>query len=318
MLALGKTQETSRSVTRQITSFSSAQKKFEEQNKHWNRMNQATSQRISEIEQFEQSYSDNLAMLERTQSKTVAIFQGLQTRGTTAHFTAKDPAIVRSDGRSIRLRIGTSRIKAKRQIIAAPEESLNAAVTLEMNNKTSQPLLPGNVARYQDGAFLGMTDIDFVAKDEDFSMFFSVADQIKLTRELDKHQSSLSRKERNRMQLSFVSTARNLSDRRVTLVLAERIPVSENTEIRVSNVKIAPNEKPDVKGIIRWTVTLEPREQREFRISYQVEYPPTLIFDVRRKQMHHPAPSPASPMSPRPAPRKMDFEERIIQMESNF
>lgn len=312
MMALGKTQETSRSVTRQVTSFSSAQKKFEEQNMHWNKMNQASSQRITEMDRFEQSYTDNLAMLERTQSKTVAIFQGLQTRGTTAHFTSKDPAIVRSDGRSIRLRLGTSRIKAKRQIIAAPEESLNAAVTLELNNKTSQPLLPGNVARYQDGAFLGMTDVDFVAKDEDFSVFFSVADQIKLTRELDKHQSSLSRKERNRMQLSFVSTAQNLSDRKVTLVLAERIPVSENTDIRVSNVKITPNEKVDTKGIVRWTITLEPRETREFRISYQVEYPPTLIFDVRRKQMHAPAPSPARPA------RKIDFDEKLINIESMF
>lgn len=312
MMALGKTQETSRSITRQVTSFSSAQKKFQEQNMHWNKMNQASSQRITEMDRFEQSYTDNLAMLERTQSKTVAIFQGLQTRGTTAHFTAKDPAIVRSDGRSIRLRLGTSRIKAKRQIIAAPEESLNAAVTLELNNKTTQPLLPGNVARYQDGAFLGLTEIDFVAKDEDFSVFFSVADQIKLTRELDKHQSSLSRKERNRMQLSFVSKAQNLSDRKVTLVLAERIPVSENTEIRVSNVKITPNEKVDVKGIVRWTVTLEPKETREFRISYQVDYPPTLIFDVRRKQMHAPAPSPARPA------RKMDFDEQLINIESMF
>lgn len=317
MLALGKTHETTRSITRQITSFSSAQKKFDEQNRHWNRMNQASSQKISEIQQFEQSYTNNLQMLERVQSKTVAIFQGLQTRGTTAHFTAKDPAIVRSDGRSIRLRIGSSRIKAQRQIIAAPEESLNAAITLNLNNKTNQPLLPGSVGRYQDGAFLGMTDIDFVAKDEDFSVFFSVADQVKLTRELDKAQSALVRKERNSMKLSFVTTAKNLSDRKVTLVLAERIPVSENTDIRVSNVKIAPNEKPDVKGIVRWTITLEPREQREFRISYQVEYPPTLVLDVRRKQMRAPAPSPASPAS-RPAPRKMDFEERLIDIESQF
>jgi hypothetical protein len=102
------------------------------------------------------------------------------------------------------------------------------------------------------------------------------------------------------------------------LVLAERIPVSENTEIRVSNVKITPNEKADVKGIVRWTIMLEPREQREFRIAYQVEYPPTLIFDVRRKQMHAPpAPSPASPHAPRPA-KKMDFEERILHFESAF
>ncbi len=311
MLALGKTQEVTRSFTRQITSFSSAQKKFEEQNRNWNRMNQASSQRRSEVEQFEQSYTSNLALLERVQSKTVQVFQSLQKRGTTAHFIAKDPAIVRSDGRSIRLRIGTSKIKAQRNIIAAPEESLNAAVTLQLNNKTSQPLLPGSVARYQDGAFLGMTDIEFVAKDEDFSMFFSVADQIKLTRELDKQQSSLSRKERNKMQLSFVSTAKNLSDRPVTIVLAERIPVAENTDIRVSNVRITPNEKPDVKGIVRWTITLAPKEQREFRVSYQVEYPPTLIFDVRRKQRMH-MPSPAAPA------RKMDFDEQIIDLEQRF
>ncbi len=312
MLALGKTQEVSRSVTRQVTSFSSAQKKFEEQNRHWNRMNQASSQRVSEIAQFEQSYSTNLALLERVQSKTVEIFQGLQTRGTTAHFIAKDPAIVRSDGRSIRLRIGTSRIKAQRRIMAAPEESLNAAVTLETANKTSQPLLPGSVARYQDGAFLGMTDVDFVAKDEEFSVFFSVADQVKLTRELDKHQSSLARNVRNRMQLSFVSTAKNLSDRPVTIVLAERIPVSENGEIRVSNVRIVPNEKPDAKGIVRFTVTLAPREERAFRVSYQVEYPPSLVFDVRRKQMQMPpSPSPAKP-------RKMDFEERLMHIEEQF
>lgn len=312
MLALGKTQEVSRSVTRQITSFSSAQKKFEEQNHQWNRMNQAPSQRLSEVDQFEQSYSTNLALLERVQSKTVEIFQGLQTRGTTAHFIAKDPAIVRSDGRSIRLRIGSSRIKARRRIIAAPEESLNAAVTLEMANTTSQPLLPGSVARYQDGAFLGMTDIDFVTKDEDFSVFFSVADQVKLTRELDKHQSSLVRTARNRMQLSFVSKAKNLSDRPVTVVLAERIPVSENADIRVSNVRIVPNEKPDAKGIVRWAVTLAPREERELRVSYQVEYPPSLVFDVQRKQMQ-------SPPSPSPArPRKMDFEERLIQIENQL
>ena len=315
MLALGKTMDVSRSVTRQLTSFTAAQKKFEEQNMHWNRMNQEPSRRTSEVEQFERSYSSNLALLERVQSKTVEIFAGLQTRGTTAHAVAREPVIVRSDGRAIRVRLGSTRLKAQRRIFAAPEESLNPAVTLELPNKTSQALLPGGVARYQDGAFLGMTDVDFVAKDEDFSVFFSVADQVKLTRELDRHQSSLQRNARNRMQLSFVSKAKNLSDRPVTVVLAERVPVSENTEIRISNVRIGPAEKPDLKGIVRWTVTLAPREEREFRVSYQVEYPPSLVLDVKRKQMQ----KRAAPPSPSPAaPARMDFEEKLIQIESAF
>ena len=161
-----------------------------------------------------------------------------------------------------------------------------------------------------------MTDIEFVAKDEDFSVFFSVADQVKLARELDRHQSSLVRNARNRMQLSFVSKAKNLSDRPVTLVIAERIPVSENTEIRVSNVKIGPNEKPDIKGIVRWTVTLAAREERDFRVSYQVEYPPSLVLDVRRKQQQQQQNRGAAPAAA--APRKMDFEERLVDIEASF
>lgn len=313
MLALGKTVETSRTVTRQVTSFSSAQKKYEEQNRSWNRINQVRSQAMSEMERFEQTYSSSLASFERTQSKTVEIFQSLSARGTTAHFAAKEPAIVRSDGRPIRLRIGGTKLKADKKIVAVPEESLNAAVTLQMVNKSQQPLLPGSVARYRDGAFLGMTDIDFVAADEDFSVFFSVADQIKLTRELDKKQSSLVRDTRNRMVLAFVTTVKNLSDRETTLVLAERVPVSENTDIKVSNVKISPSEKPDAKGIYRFNLTLKPREERVIRVSYQVDYPSTLILDVRRKKMVPPSPSPSAPR-----PKRMDFEDKILEMEKNL
>ena len=312
MLALGKTEETTRSVTRRESSFSRAQQAYAEQNFHWNRMNQAPSKRRAEIEQFEKSYSSNLEYFEQVQSKTVQIFQGLEQRGTNAHFVAATPAIVRSDGRPIRLRIGSHRIKAQTKIIAAAEESLNAALTLEMINDSPQALLPGTVARYRDGAFLGMTDVDFVAQGEDFSLFFSVADQVKLTRKLDRKQSSLVRKARNRMQLSFVTTAKNLSSQQVEVVLAERIPVSENTDIRVSNVKIAPAGTPDVEGIVRWTVTLKPGEERAFRVSYQIDYPPSLVLDVRRQRSRPDMPMPSA------APGKYRIEDRVFDMEQAF
>jgi uncharacterized protein (TIGR02231 family) len=311
MLALGKTQRRSRSITRRSTSFSRAQRKYVEQNEHWNRMNQARSQRVSELRQFEKSYHSNLEYFERVQSRTVELFQGLQKRGTTVHFVAQEPAIVHSDGSSMRLRIGSSRIDAQLRIIAAPEQSLNAAVTLQMTNKSKQPLLPGAVARYRDGAFLGMTDIDFVAKGERFSVFFSVADQVKLTRKLDRKRSSLVRRKRNRMQLSFLTTAKNLSSRAVTLVLAERVPVSENTDIRVSNVRIKPTEKPDAQGIVRWSITLEPGEEHAFRISYQVDYPPSLVLDVQRKRRSMPSPKGG-------APSVYDFGDKIYDLEKQF
>jgi uncharacterized protein (TIGR02231 family) len=313
MLALGQTEETSRTVTRRETSFSRAQQAYAEQNLHWNRMNQAPSKRRSEIDRFEKSYSSNLEYFERVQNRTVQIFQGLQQRGTNAHFVAASATIVRSDGRPVRLRIGSNRIKAQEKIIAAPEESLNAALTLQMTNTSPQALLPGSVARYRDGDFLGMTDVDFVAQGEKFSLFFSVADQVKLTRKLDRKHSSLVRRARNRMQLSFVTTAKNLAAQPVELVLAQRVPVSENSNILVSNVRIKPAGKPDVEGIVRSTMTLKPGEQRELRISYQIDYPPSLVLDVQRRRSQPDAPSPAA------APRKAyDLEDRIHDMEEAF
>lgn len=309
MLALGDTQRVERSTTRTRTaSFSRAQQAYQEQNLHWNRMNQAPSRKRSEVERFEKSYTSNLEFFEQVQNRTVEIFQGLEQRGTNVHFEARFPAIVRSDGRPIRLPIGTRSIDAERKIVAAPEESLNAALTLEMRNTSGQPLLPGRVARYRDGSFLGMTDVDFVAKGEEFSLFFSVADEVKLSRELDRKRSSLVRTTRNRMQLSFVTKAKNLSDRPVELVLAERVPVSENSAITVSNVVIQPSEKPDARGIIRWKLKLRPGEERELRTSYRVDYPSSLILDVKRKRERRKS-------MPSPAPDKYDVEDQVYDLE---
>jgi uncharacterized protein (TIGR02231 family) len=309
MLALGKPREITTSMTR-TTSFSRAQQKHLEQNRDWNQLNQLDSRAKADIKHFQKSYATNLEYFERVQTKTVEIFQGLQTRGTTAHFDALEPVIVRSDGRSVRVPIGGKTLAAKSKIVAAPEQTLNAAVALELSNPSDQALLPGRVARYYDGAFLGATDIEFVAPGESFSVFFRVADQIKLSRKLDRKQSSLSRKTRNRMQLSFVTTVENLSQRPVSLVLAERVPVSENVEIRVSRVQITPTAKPDTEGIARWTVSLAAGEKKQFRVSYQVDYPPSLIFDVKRKKEAEPAPA-----HPSPAPRKRRLEEDIMQYE---
>lgn len=314
MLALGKTEHVTKSRTKRVSSFSRAQQAYAEQNMFWNRMNQAPTKNRSEIERFEKSYSSNLEYFEKVQSKTVEIFQGLAQRGTNAHFVAKEPAIVRSDGRPIRLPIGGRTIKAKRDIVAAPEESLNAALTLEMTNSGDQPLLPGAVARYQDGAFLGMTDMDFVARGETFSLFFSVADEVKLARKLDRKRSSLVRTTRNRMQLSFVTTAQNLSKREVKLVLAERVPVSENSDVRVSNVRITPNQRPDTQGIVRWSLTLAPGEKRELRVSYQIDYPPSLVLDVQRKRQS----APSSPSPSRMKPMKRPIEDQIYDFEQHL
>ena len=116
------------------TSFSRAQQKYLEQNRDWNELNQMGSRSKADVKHFEHAYATNLEYFERVQTKTVEIFQGLQKRGTTAHFDATELAIVRSDGRSVRLPIGGKTLPASSKIIgvgrSCPDTSVSANETI--------------------------------------------------------------------------------------------------------------------------------------------------------------------------------------------
>jgi uncharacterized protein (TIGR02231 family) len=220
-------------------------------------------------------FARNYEQQKARQSRVTEVFQSIQQqRGTTAHFIALGPQTIRTDGRPVRVPIGAAQLAASPRIMAAPELSLNATHIVELTNAGRQPLLPGRVLLYVDGAFLGTTDMEFVAQGESFPMFLGVADEIKLSRSLDRKRSSLSWSGRRaRMQVSFVVSAENLSERPVTLQLADRVPVSETEEIRVVSVRVAPEGRPDPKGLIKWELTLSPKQTREFRIEYTLDYP---------------------------------------------
>ena len=322
-LTLGDTTSATRTLTSKMSSFSRAQQAFVGQSQLWNKVHQ-NAYAAAEAANFEQVYQSNMQYLQVVQSKTVQIFETLRSRGTTAHFKASTMASVRGDGHPTRMRIGSSKLGAKQKIVAVPEQSLNAARTLDMVNSTGQSLLPGKVSLYQDGAFIGMTEIDFIADGESFSLFLNVADHLKLSRTLDRKHSSLVHRQVSKMLVTFVVTAENLSAESTSFTLADRIPVSENREIRIGSVKITPASNPDSQGILRWELTLKSKERREFRISYQVEYPSALIIDARRRRSMEqamPSPSANDPYSPAPmaAPaRSFNMEDQLVDLEEQL
>jgi uncharacterized protein (TIGR02231 family) len=312
-LVLGDTHTTTRILESKESSFIRAQRAFEGQNQLWNKVHNARS--TTATEKFEQVYQSNLEYLQVVQSKTVQLFDSLGDRGTTAHFKALAAPSVRGDGHPVRMRIGGTKLKSEHKLIAVPEQSLNAARSLEMLNSSGQSLLPGSVALYQDGAFLGVTELDFIADGEAFSVFLSVADHIKLSRRLDRKQSTLSRGKRNKMQVRFLVSVENLSSEATTFTLADRIPVSENKDITVDRVKITDGIKPDRQGLLHWDVKLAPKERREFQVSYQVEYPALLVLEAqRRREAESYGSSPAAPSKR----RAKQIDEQLLDLENAF
>jgi uncharacterized protein (TIGR02231 family) len=265
----------SRSLARIINdgdTFQVAVANFTAQNSIWN--GAANSGRLD----VQQGWDANVREQQVRQRRNIEVFQQVQQqRGTTAQFPSLGAQTVRTDGRTVRVPIGTAKFASVSRIVAAPEVSLNAVQTADLDNTSGQPLLPGKVLLFAEGAFVGTTETEFVAPGEDFSMFLGVADHIKLSRTLDQKRSSLTwTGKRKRMLASFVVTVENLAGKPVVLQLNDRIPVSEIEDIRVMSVKLQPDVKPDVKGLIKWDVTLPAKTKKEFRLEYTLDYPPEL------------------------------------------
>jgi uncharacterized protein (TIGR02231 family) len=252
--------------------FGLALENFNTQNRAWNALAN------NDKPEAQVSFEFNVKQQQATQTRVVEAFQKVQERGTTAQFAASGTQTVRTDGRAVRVRIGLAQLAASPRIVAAPVVSLNAVQTAELKNTGNQPLLPGKVLLYAEGAFVGTTATEFVAPGESFTMFLGVADRIKLSRTLDQKRSSLNwTGKRKRMLVSFLVTAENLADKPVAFQLTDRVPVSETEDIRVTGVRIQPDVKPDVKGLLKWEVTLPAKEKKEFRIEYTLDYPADLL-----------------------------------------
>ncbi|MBN8219085.1 MAG: mucoidy inhibitor MuiA family protein [Spirochaetes bacterium] len=269
-LFLGSGRKVGRVVSASAESFGEASQQFASQNIAWFNSRNADLVKQKEYRMNTQALSGKAREVEK-------IFEGFLSRGTTALFPAIGAQTVRFDGRPVRAPLGKLDLAAVNRILAAPEVSANAARVVELTLTGKQALLPGKVSLYLDGAFLGLTETDFVAPGESFSLYLGVADEIKLSRVLDKKRSELKRSgARTRVQASFLVTVENLGEAARTVQLTERIPVSENDEVKVSGVKIAPDLKPDAKGLLRWDLALPGRQTREFRIEYAIEYPSEL------------------------------------------
>jgi uncharacterized protein (TIGR02231 family) len=204
----------------------------------------------------------------------IQVFDELQKRGTTAHFYSNARATVRTDGSQVRVKIGEMTVARKENILSAPEASLNAVTIVDLANKGRQPLLPGKVSLYKGSSFLGTTEISFVAESEEFSLFLGVADHLKISRVLDRKASSIDRgRSRTKLHAEYAITIENLSDKESSLDVTDRVPLSDNKDVRLSGVKISPDAEPDSQGIVHWTIKVAAGAKQVLKLKYTVEYP---------------------------------------------
>jgi uncharacterized protein (TIGR02231 family) len=176
-------------------------------------------------------------------------------------------------------RISSAAITPDLVLRAAPAVDATAFLEADFKHAEDAPLLPGPVAIYRDGAYVGRSQMAMTAKDEDVRLGFGADDSVKIVRSTVRQRegsAGLLRSAKTERR-EFKTTIRNGHDTPVRIIVEDQAPVSETDEVKVEVLPVTtPATEKDVRnrrGVMAWSLDLAPGETRDLRIAWLVRWP---------------------------------------------
>jgi uncharacterized protein (TIGR02231 family) len=172
--------------------------------------------------------------------------------------------------------------------VMAPDLAVRAVPVLDptgfleasFKQNEDAPLLPGRVAIYRDGVFVGRTPMAAAGKDETVRLGFGADDKIKIERTVVKRNegsAGLIVTTSKTDERSFKTTIRNGHDFPIRIAIEDQLPVSENEDIVV---EMLPSSTPptttnlrDKRGVVEWAFEAKAGEVRDIGFAWRVRWP---------------------------------------------
>ncbi|RZN26287.1 mucoidy inhibitor MuiA family protein [Bradyrhizobium sp. Leo121] len=178
------------------------------------------------------------------------------------------------------LRIGSSGIAPELTIRAVPVLDPTAFLEASFKQAEDAPLLPGRVAIYRDGVFVGRSKIASAGKGETVRLGFGADDKVKVERSVVKRNegsAGLIVTTSKTDERAFKTSIRNGHDFPIRVAIEDQLPVSESEEIVV---EMLPQTTPptatnlrDRRGVLQWTFDAKPSELKEINFAWRIRWP---------------------------------------------
>jgi uncharacterized protein (TIGR02231 family) len=178
------------------------------------------------------------------------------------------------------LRVSTATIAPDLVVRSAPVLDPTAFLEASFKQNEDAPLLPGRVAIYRDGVFVGRGQMKAASKDETVRLGFGADDKVKIERAVvnrNEGSAGLIVTTSKTDERSFKTTVRNGHDFPIHVAIEDRLPVSESEDIQV---EMLPSTTPptasnlrDRRGVLEWAFEAKPGEARDIAFAWRVRWP---------------------------------------------
>jgi uncharacterized protein (TIGR02231 family) len=187
-------------------------------------------------------------------------------------------------------RIATATIAPKLVVRATP--ALDETGFLEANFVQSEdaPLLPGRVAVYRDGIYVGRGQLALTPKDDTVRLGFGADEKVKISRtvvrKIEGSTGIISTAKTDERE--FKITVRNGHDVPIAVTIEDQVPVSEVAEIQVELLPVTtpPSERDtrDRRGVLAWNFDAAPGEARDIKLGWRVRWPADKVIAYEQRR----------------------------------
>jgi len=198
----------------------------------------------------------------------------IQDKGTSVTFKIKDLANIYPDGRPYQVTVNENICDTTLSFETIPVERPYIYLKVAAFNKSQYPLLPGAVAIFRGGGYIGTSNIIYTPPNSPINLFAGIDENISIKR-LKKDgyynkKSLLGGTKTDMFLWTFIIKNNTKNEKKLRLL--EGIPVSQLEEVCV---KIITETTPGYefnkkKGILVWNITLKPNEQKKIFLKYTI------------------------------------------------
>ena len=162
---------------------------------------------------------------------------------------------------------------------------LNESAFLVVKTKApaSHPLLAGPIHVFAGGAYLGAANMIETGPGGDLTLPFGSDNRILVKRTQlpqERRDAGVMSRDR-RIAFGYRTTVENLLNRPATVILEERVPISEDARIEVETGKTTTpggmlvRDRP---GILQWSLRIDPGVKSEVAVDYAVRFPDDIVI----------------------------------------
>ncbi|GAB1439207.1 DUF4139 domain-containing protein [Providencia sp.] len=220
-------------------------------------------------------YEENLSIEDKKVSSGIADFVTTSNNGISLNYQIALPYTLKSTSKPNALTIKQESVNAKYKCTATPKLAEDVFLQADIDDWQSLSLLNGTANIYYANTYIGNINIDTNRLSDTLLIPFGIDKNIQISRENNEKMrkkpsfigSTIEQKE------SYLIKAKNLHAKPVKLTIYDQIPISEDSDIKVSEISDKNADINKMTGEVTWDVELKPNEEIQLPFSYTLSYP---------------------------------------------